>query len=267
MKYIRFISKCNEQWLGVLTEEGSIELLDGDIPGNVKPNGVNCSLDDIKQYLPPIAPVNIIAIGMNYLDHAKELDTGEVPDKPLIFIKSTNSLNAHNCCVTLPIEAPEFVDFEAELAIVIGKLAKHVAVEDASDYIFGYTCANDLTARDCQNIYDNQWARSKSFDTFCPLGPVIETDLDTSNLRIRSILNGQTMQDGNTKDMIFPVAELVSYISRSMTLLPGTVIITGTPGGIGYARDPKIMLCDNDIIQIEIQCIGVLDNHIVKEVL
>ncbi len=160
---------------------------------------------------------------------------------------------------------PDFVDFEAELAIVIGKSAKHISPEDAWNYIFGYTIANDVTARDVQKILDEQWARAKSFDTFCPVGPWIETDLDPSDLAIRSILNGKTMQESRTSYFIFNIPHLVSFISQSMTLLPGTLILTGTPPGVGYARNPKVTLKPGDSIVIEIEGLGRLENTIRTE--
>ena len=167
--------------------------------------------------------------------------------------------------VILPHMAPNEVDYEAELAIVIGKHAKNITPDQAPEHILGYTCANDVSARDCQMRLDKQWARAKSFDTFAPLGPVVETELDPSNLRVRSILNGQCMQDETTAELIFPVPEIVSYISQNMTLLPGTVILTGTPAGVGYARRPKVFLKPGDQITIDIDGIGSLENTVQAE--
>jgi 2-keto-4-pentenoate hydratase/2-oxohepta-3-ene-1,7-dioic acid hydratase in catechol pathway len=161
--------------------------------------------------------------------------------------------------------APDEVDYEAELAVVIGKECKNVEVDQAGDYILGYTCANDVSARDCQIKIDKQWARAKSFDTFCPLGPVIETDLDPDNCQISSVLNGQVMQNSNTSDMIFDTAELISYLSKNMTLKPGTVILTGTPEGVGFARDEAVYLKPGDTIEIKIEGIGKLKNKVVLE--
>jgi 2-keto-4-pentenoate hydratase/2-oxohepta-3-ene-1,7-dioic acid hydratase in catechol pathway len=168
--------------------------------------------------------------------------------------------------IELPRIAPDHVDYEAELAVVIGKTARHVSEQDALDYVFGYTCANDVSQRLCQKTLDRQWARGKSFDTFCPLGPWIETGIaDPQTLGIRSRLNGETMQDSNTGRLIFDVRRLVSYISDAMTLLPGTVILTGTPDGVGDARDPAVYLRDGDTIEIEIDGIGTLSNPVVAE--
>jgi 2-keto-4-pentenoate hydratase/2-oxohepta-3-ene-1,7-dioic acid hydratase in catechol pathway len=161
--------------------------------------------------------------------------------------------------------APGEVDYEAELVIIIGKRAHNVAEECALDYVLGYTCGNDVSARDCQLRLDAQWARGKSFDTFAPLGPCIETDLDPDSCGIRSRLNGQVMQDANTDDMIFNTSQLVSYLSRCMTLLPGTAIMTGTPSGVGFARQPAVYLRAGDLIEIEVDGIGTLANPVRRE--
>ncbi len=263
MKYLRFISNDNVTCQGFL-EGDAIRLVQGDILGEYVVTEQKCGLDDIREYLPPVERVpNVLAIGKNYSEHAKEFG-GDVPDSPLLFIKATTTLNAHQQPIVLPLEAPCEVDYEAELAIVIGKTAKHVPQDKVDDYIFGYTCANDVTARDCQRS-DKQWARGKSFDSFCPLGPVVETELDTADLHITTKVNGQVLQDGRTSDMIFGVRELVSYLSRSLTLLAGTVILTGTPSGVGFARDPQIFLRDGDVVCVEIEGIGKLENKVVTE--
>ena len=264
MKYIRFIDKAGLTCIGSLTPDGRIDLLDGDILDSCKPTGRTCSVADIKQYLPPVDPPNIIALGLNYAEHARE-GGFELPPAPVIFIKATTALNAHEMPIVLPLSAPDEVDYEAELAVVIGKKARHVSPAEAPDYILGYTCGNDVSARDCQMRFDKQWARAKSFDTFAPLGPVIETELDPGNLKIRSILNGKCMQDGCTSDLIFGVPDIVSYISKNMTLLPGTVIFTGTPSGVGVARKPPVFLRPNDKIVIEIEGIGSLANDVIAE--
>jgi len=213
--------------------------------------------------LAPLVPVNIIAIGLNYRKHA--IETGKpIPTKPVIFLKATSSLIGPEEPIRLPKQHADEVDFEAELAIVIGKIAKDLSPEEALDYVLGYTCANDVSARDCQHRLDVQWARGKSFDTFCPLGPWIETELDPNNQGIRTRINGITMQDSNTQDMIFSVKEIISYCSQNMTLLPGTVILTGTPEGVGTARKPPVYLKDGDIVEVEIEGIGVLRNSVIK---
>ncbi|MFP4371459.1 MAG: fumarylacetoacetate hydrolase family protein [Halanaerobium sp.] len=213
---------------------------------------------------PPVDPENIIAVGLNYQDHAEESGL-RIPERPIIFIKATNSLTGPDADIILPRMAPDEVDYEAELAVVIGKKCKNIEKDQVKDFILGYTCANDVSARDCQIKIDKQWARAKSFDTFCPLGPVIETDLDPDNCKISSILNGQIMQNSNTSNMIFDTAELVSYLSKNMTLKPGTVIMTGTPKGVGFARKPPIYLKPEDTIEIKIDGIGTLKNNVVKE--
>jgi 2-keto-4-pentenoate hydratase/2-oxohepta-3-ene-1,7-dioic acid hydratase in catechol pathway len=168
--------------------------------------------------------------------------------------------------VILPKLAPDEVDFEAELAVVIAKKAKNIETVEVDDYILGYSCANDVSARDCQKKLDKQWARGKSFDTFCPLGPWIETDLDAGDLEIKSILNGEVMQQSRTSDMIFNIEQLISYLSYNMTLLPGTVVLTGTPEGVGFAREEQVFLRDGDQITIEIEGIGSLVNTVSREV-
>jgi len=214
--------------------------------------------------LAPAAPPNIIAVGLNYRAHA--IETGaEFPRAPILFIKSNTTVIGPDEPIVLPEMAPDEVDYEAELAVVIGRTARRVATQDALGYVFGYTCGNDVSARDAQLRIDKQWARGKSFDTFCPLGPWIETDLDPADAAVISRLNGRVMQESNSSDLIFSVAELVSYISRCMTLLPGTVIMTGTPGGVGFARKPPVFLRPGDRVEIEIGGVGVLANPVVAE--
>ncbi len=210
---------------------------------------------------PILRPGKIICIGLNYSDHAAEAGH-QVPDYPAVFAKFANTVIGPGEPIILPAEAPNEVDYEAELAIVIGKTCRNVSENEALDYVLGYTCGNDVSARDCQMRLDGQWARGKSFDTFCPLGPWIETDLDPSDLRVRLILNGQVMQDGRTSQMLFPPARLVSYLSRQFTLLPGTVIMTGTPEGVGYFRKPPVFLKDGDEVTVEVEGIGSLTNPV-----
>ncbi|MBK8268366.1 MAG: fumarylacetoacetate hydrolase family protein [Planctomycetes bacterium] len=221
----------------------------------------------IGRRLAPVDPPNIIAIGRNYADHAKEMKAESPPEEPLIFLKATSSVVGPEDSIILPRSAPDEVDFEAELAVVIGRIAKNVTEREALSFVFGYTCANDVSARDCQKRRDKQWARGKSFDTFCPLGPHIVTadELSPNNLAVRSYLNGKLMQDGNTGDMIFSVAQLVSYVSHQFTLLPGTVILTGTPAGVGSARNPPVFLGSGDEFSVEIEGIGRLGNRVVAD--
>jgi len=216
------------------------------------------------ELLAPVHPAQIVAIGRNYFAHAKELGS-EIPKEPLIFLKGINSVTGPGQNIILPNSAPDEVDFEAELVVVIGKKAKNVSEEDAGDYIFGYTCGNDVSARDCQKRRDKQWARGKGFDTFAPLGPWIETDIDPDKLDISLRLNGEVMQKSNTANMMFSSKRLVSYISHNMTLFPGSVIMTGTPEGVGYGRDPRVFLREDDEVVVEIEEIGRLINGVIKE--
>ncbi|MEN6404239.1 MAG: fumarylacetoacetate hydrolase family protein [Armatimonadia bacterium] len=221
-------------------------------------------LADVK-LLPPVCPPNVIAIGLNYHQHASETKM-ELPDHPLMFLKATTSVTGPGDPIVLPHMAPHEVDYEAELCIVIGRTARNVSEEHALDYVMGYTCGNDVSARDCQIRLDGQWARGKSFDTFCPLGPWIETKLDPDNAPIRSLLNGKVMQESNTRDLIFNCRQLVSYLSHNLTLLPGTVIMTGTPEGVGFVRRPPVFLQPGDVIEIEVEGIGLLRNEVHLEV-
>ncbi len=206
---------------------------------------------------------NILCIGLNYRRHAIESDM-PIPERPILFIKPTSTLCPHEGDILLP--QTEELDYECELAVIIGKAAKNVSEEDALDYVLGYTCANDVSARDWQLKLDKQWARGKSFDTFCPLGPTLvpASEIpDPNALRIQTRVNGITLQDSNTKDMIFSVREIISYLSQGMTLLPGTVILTGTPEGVAMGRTPSPWLKPGDAVEIEIEGIGVLRNQVV----
>jgi 2-keto-4-pentenoate hydratase/2-oxohepta-3-ene-1,7-dioic acid hydratase in catechol pathway len=259
MKIVRY-QKKNEILYGVLEGE-KINPIHGEIFGDFKIDSNKTDKKDVK-LLAPVVPPNIFAIGLNYKKHAKEAGFN-YPERPLIFIKANSSLVGPGDNIVLPQMAPNEVDYEAELVIVIGKIAKNVEVEEVQDYILGYTCGNDVSARDCQHRLDKQWARGKSFDTFCPIGPWIETELpEPDNCRIMSRLNGDVMQDSNTSDLIFDTKELVSYCSKNFTLYPGTIILTGTPEGVGYARKPPVFLKSGDIIEIEIDNIGKLSNKV-----
>lgn len=217
-------------------------------------------LKDVK-LLAPVVPPNIICIGLNYKPHVQEFES-KLPELPQIFFKVTTALTDPEHEIILPKIAPDNVDYEGELVIIIGKTAKEVSEEDAMDYIFGYTIGNDVSARDCQTRIDSQWARGKSFDTFCPLGPVAVTGIDPEQLHICTRLNGQTMQDSSTEFLIFGIRRLVSFLSQNMTLLPGTVILTGTPGGVGFKRVPPVFMKPGDVVEIEIENIGILRNTI-----
>ena len=208
-------------------------------------------------------PSKVLAIGLNYADHARE--SGMAPPKnPLLFVKTNNSICYDGDTITWSADASTTVDYEAELAVVIGRQAKNVSEADALDYVYGYTCCNDVSARD-EQFADQQWVRAKSFDTFCPLGPSIVTADeigDPQNLRIMCRVNGETLQDSNTSEMIFGVAHLIAYLSRYMTLEVGDIIATGTPFGVGFSRNPPIYLRDGDVCEIEIEKIGVLTNPV-----
>ncbi|MGC8826012.1 MAG: fumarylacetoacetate hydrolase family protein [Anaerolineae bacterium] len=208
-------------------------------------------LDELR-LLPPCEPTKIIAVGRNYAAHAAEQQV-EVPAEPLLFLKPPSALVGHEEPIILPAES-QHVDHEAELVVVIGRRGKDIRREEAMQYIFGCTCGNDVTARDLQRR-DGQWTRGKGFDTFAPLGPWIETDISPADLRVLCRVNGQVRQDGRTRDMIFDIPFLVSYISHIMTLEPGDVIYTGTPAGIGP-------LTAGDVVEVEIEGIGILRNPV-----
>ena len=218
---------------------------------------------DAVEYLPPVYPSKIMAIGRNYFDHAAE-GGSEPPPAPLLFAKLANSLTAHNA----PIELPEIstqVDFEAELAVVIGRRARRVSEADALDHVFGYSLIHDVSARDLQ-FADGQWIRGKSLDTFAPLGPFITTSdeiEDVQALKIEGILNGQVMQSSNTSKMIFKVSYLIHYLSQAITLEPGDVIATGTPEGVGIFRKPPVLLKPGDVFEVVIEKLGTLRNPVV----
>ncbi|MDD4890533.1 MAG: fumarylacetoacetate hydrolase family protein [Phycisphaerae bacterium] len=260
MQLVRFMDLHDTVSCGVRISDSVIHHIRGDMFGEIEKLNMAAPASKL---LAPVAPPNIIAIGANYAAHAKEAGK-KVPDHPLVFVKLTTTVVGPGEPIILPAEAPNEVDYEAELAIVIGKTCRNASEAEALDYVLGYTCGHDVSARDCQMRYDGQWARGKSFDTFCPLGPWIETDLDPSDLRVRLILNGQVMQDGRTSQMLFPPAKLVSYLSRQFTLLPGTVIMTGTPEGVGYFRKPQAFLHDGDEVTVEVEGIGALTNPVRK---
>ena len=264
MRIIRFIDETGQQRFGKDFGNGQATLLAGDAITDLKETDQICK---VKKLLAPVVPPAIIGIGLNYHQHAKEIGL-EAPKYPVVFMKNPASIAnpgdpilLHSSCM----EPPE-VDYEAELAVVIGQAAKNVSTDDALKHVLGYTAANDVSARRWQGRKGaGQWVRSKSFDTFCPLGPeLITTDelQDPQNLRVTCELNGQVMQDGNTGDMIFPVAELISFLSTGATLLPGTVILTGTPSGVGFTRKPPVYLMPGDTVEVAVEGIGLLKNSV-----
>jgi len=267
MKIVRFVSEEGAGLYGAFEpgEPDRARVIEGDVLGSFT---LTTRIAKIGRILPPVDPPNILALGFSYGRHAGET-ASRAPESPVLFIKGTNSLLGPGGTILLPKAGPEEVDYEAELALVIGKRAKNVSPEEAMEFVLGYTCGNDVSARDWQmRKQKQQWARGKSFDTFCPLGPFLVTKdeiPDPNRLRIRSILNGKVMQDSSTSDMLFPVAQIVSDLSRSLTLLPGTVIMTGTPEGVGFVRKPPVFLQHGDVITIEIEKIGELTNPVERE--
>ncbi|GGL84932.1 fumarylacetoacetate hydrolase family protein [Glutamicibacter protophormiae] len=248
MRIARFVVDGDPLY-GVVDGE-NVHVLAGDpFFQGIKTTGAVHPLDDVRLVAPIIPRSKVVGFGRTYSEHAKELGN-EVPPEPLMFLKPNTSVVGHGEPVTLPAFSQE-VSFEGELAVVIGRICKDVPAEKASDVIFGYTIANDLTARDAQRT-DPQWARAKGFDGSCPLGPWIETELeDPDDVAITTRLNGEVRQDGSTKDMIWPVSELVARASEAFTLLPGDVIMTGTPAGVG-------LVDAGDIVEIELEGLGTL---------
>jgi 2,4-diketo-3-deoxy-L-fuconate hydrolase len=212
--------------------------------------------------LPIARPGKIVCVGMNYRDHAAEAGL-EVPERPVLFAKWPNALIGPGDPIVLPPLASQ-VDFEAELGVVIGERVRGVGVEQALEAVAGYTCANDVSARDLQ-FGDGQWTRSKSLDTFCPVGPRLAPAAeipDPQRLRIRCLVNGEAYQDSSTEEMAFTVAELVAFVSEGITLEPGDLILTGTPAGVGFTRDPPVFLCPGDEVTVEIEGVGALTNPV-----
>jgi len=223
----------------------------------------------IDKLLAPIIPTDILCIGLNYHAHARETNS-TVPDNPMLFIKASNALTDPFAPVVLPSNSQQ-IDYEAELAIVISKDAKNVSRDRALDHVLGYTCANDISARDWQKqpkLNGGQLSRGKSFDSFAPIGPHIVTRDMVPNpnaLRIRCLINGEILQDANTADMIFDVPAIISSLSQTMTVRAGSVILTGTPSGVGTARNPPRWLRPGDVVRVEIESVGVLENPVVDQ--
>lgn len=261
LKIARFATDDGVRY-GLLTN-GTLLGLPGPPWEGREPVGSEYALEDCR-LLAPVVPPDIWAVGFNYRAHAVELEHS-LPTAPLVFLKATSSLIGPGDEIRLPAMAPDEVDYEAELVIVIGKPCHRVGEDEALDYVLGYTCGNDVSARDCQFRLDAQWSRGKSFDTFCALGPWIETDLDPENVAVSLTLNGQIMQDGNTRDMVFSCRYLISYLSQIATLRPGTVIMTGTPPGVGYKRNPPVFLREGDVVEVTVGGIGTLRNAVARE--
>lgn len=279
MKLVAY-SIDGERKLGLVTLNGIVDLASGGFPNTLEaflamgpatwqrcisfqgqPGLSWIDPAGVRLRAPLSRPDKIIAIGLNYRDHAQEQGS-KPPERPIIFAKYDTSILDPGGTITWDPALTNQVDYEAELGVIIGREARNVSEDRALDYVFGYTCVNDVSARDLQ-FSDKQWVRAKSLDTFCPMGPmVVTTDEipDPQALAIRSRLNGQVMQDSNTREMIFPVKTLVSFLSRSFTLLPGDLIATGTPSGVGVFRKPPVFMKDGDTVEIEVEKIGVLKN-------
>ena len=255
MHVIRFVA--DGQPVYGLVEEGVVRRVDGSPFEMFTPGERVGSIDQV-QLLAPCRPTKIVAIGRNYVAHAKE-HQAEVPPEPLIFLKPPSAVIAHGEAIVLPPQSKQ-VEHEGELAVVIGARAKNVSETDAWSHVLGVACANDVTARDLQRS-DGQWSRAKGFDTFCPLGPWIAIGLAPEQIGALDVVcrvNGQLRQSGNTRDMVFGVPRLIAHISAAMTLEPGDVILTGTPAGVGP-------LHEGDVVEVEIESIGVLRNTVITE--
>jgi len=267
MKIIRYQDAAGKVHFGRSHDSGATTRIEGELFGSYRDTGDTA---DVAKVLAPIAPTDIVCIGLNYRRHAAE-GNQPIPEYPIVFMKTTSTLQHPGDPILLPTKLKsDAVDYECELAVIIGKACKNVSKADALNYVFGYTCANDVSARDWQlKKGGSQWCRGKTFATFCPLGPCLVTAdeiADPNALQIKTVLNGQTMQDWSTNDMIFDVPTLIEFLSGSTLLNPGTVILTGTPHGVGGARKPPVFLKDGDTVTIEIEKIGALTNPVLDEV-
>jgi 2-keto-4-pentenoate hydratase/2-oxohepta-3-ene-1,7-dioic acid hydratase in catechol pathway len=252
MKIVRVDSTVDDITYGAVEEDG-IRLHRGSPFIAWEPTETMVGWNEAR-LLAPVIPTKIIAVGRNYVDHAAELGN-KVPTEPLVFLKPPTSIIGPFANIRLPAQSEE-VHHEAELAVVMGKVSRNLAIEDVGRHVLGYTAANDVTARDLQRT-DGQWTRAKGFDTFCPLGPVIDTELDPrEGLSLICRVNGEVTQSGSTADMVFGVGEIVSYVSSIMTLLPGDVILTGTPSGVGP-------IVGGDTVEVELEGVGHLVNPVV----
>lgn len=252
MKIVRFLANGKIKY-GILKGQ-YIQAITGKPFKSIKYSGEQYKNSEVK-LLAPCQPSKIVALGVNYVNHGVELNH-PVPKSPLIFIKPATAVIGPEDNIIYPPSSQQ-VDYEAEMGIVIRKVARRIKKENVLDYVLGYVCFNDVTARDQQKT-DGQWTRAKSYDTFAPLGPWIETELDPNNVNVESYLNGKLKQQGNTSDLVFPVSELIHFISNVMTLLPGDVIATGTPSGIGPMQP-------GDTIEIKIPPIGTLKNYVSRQ--
>ncbi|MCD9153437.1 fumarylacetoacetate hydrolase family protein [Aeromicrobium duanguangcaii] len=258
MRVARFAGDDDPRY-GVVGTDGDTPIiapLKGDpLYAPLELTGEKLPLEDVRLLAPVIPRSKVVCVGKNYVAHAAEMG-GEVPQEPLIFLKPNTSVIGPGEPIFYPKQTQD-LHFEGELAIVIGRICRNLTLEDAPKVIYGYTVANDVTARDLQSK-DGQWARAKGFDTFCPLGPWIETDFDPSNVRVRTTLNGEIKQDGNTSDMVFDVPSILQYVTSFMTLLPGDVVLTGTPEGVGPMQA-------GDHVAVTIDGLGTLTNPVVAD--
>ncbi|MBI5446728.1 MAG: fumarylacetoacetate hydrolase family protein [Deltaproteobacteria bacterium] len=263
MRIARFRDESGRRCWGEDLGDGTARELAGSPLEELAPTGRRAKIAGL---LAPVEPPNIFCIGLNYREHARETGT-PLPEEPVIFMKPTTAVCPPGGAIRIPAcstRGPE-VDYEAELAVVIGRTARDVEEARALEYVLGYTAANDVSARKWQRRNGGQWIRGKSFDSFCPLGPVLVTrdELpDPQALALRTTLNGRVVQESSTADMIFPVARLVSFLSLDTTLLPGTVILTGTPQGVGFIRNPPLFLSPGDEVVVSIEGIGELRNRV-----
>jgi len=259
MRIVRYI-KDNDPWRygWILDESGHLILgpIEGDPFSEFRRLEAGIAVEDI-QFLAPLMPSKIICVGRNFIAHAKEHDA-EVPEIPLLFFKPPSSIITNGDPIILPPQSNQ-VEHEGELAVVIAKSGRRIAPEEALEYIFGYTIANDVTARDLQRS-DDQWTRAKGFDTFCPIGPWIETKFDPADSLITCSVNGEMRQMASTRDMVFDVRQLIAFISSVMTLLPGDLILTGTPAGVGK-------LNPGDVVEVTIEGLGTLSNPVIGELI
>lgn len=268
MRIVRYVDPAGEIHFGNEHNRGEVTRLEGRLWEGLTETG---EVAEVAQRLAPFVPTDIYCIGLNYAKHAEE-GGKPLPDHPVVFMKSVAAVQHPGAPIQLPRKLrSDRVDYECELVVVIGKACKNVARDQALDYVFGYTCGNDVSARDWQrNGGGGQWVRGKTFDTFAPLGPVLVTADQIANpnaLAIRTVLNGQVMQDWNTDDMIFDVPALIEFLSGSTTLLPGTAIFTGTPHGVGFARQPPVYLQPGDTVTVAIDGIGELVSPVMEELL
>lgn len=278
MQFVRFATSGGVRW-GVTVDEqtyaldrfGDPTIEDLATPGyrrrvrRAVETGELPAIEEPEDYLAPIPSVEqIICVGLNYYDHAEEQDE-EIPEKPMLFSKSPLSVTNPNAPIVHPDDV-EQVDYEVELGIVVGRTASEVSADEAEEYVAGYTVVNDVSARDAQ-FEDGQFFRGKSYDTFAPMGPALTTpeSIDANDVDVELRLNGEVKQESSTEEFIFDVGDTIEYLSHRMTLQPGTVISTGTPGGVGIFRDPPELLAPGDTVEAEVDGIGTLENHVVSD--